>query len=74
MENIQIQVNTETKKAFEQANPQTQKQLSQLVQFFLRENLHQKTLAEVMAEISNKAQKRGLTPEILQDILEDNDE
>jgi hypothetical protein len=28
----------------------------------------------VMAEISNKAEKRGLTPEILQSILEDDDE
>jgi hypothetical protein len=28
----------------------------------------------VMAEISNKEGKRGLTPEILQSILEDDDE
>jgi hypothetical protein len=35
--------------------------------------LHEKTLAEVMAEIGDRAQQRGLTPEILPEILaEDN--
>ncbi|OCQ95637.1 hypothetical protein BCD67_10475 [Oscillatoriales cyanobacterium USR001] len=69
MANITIQVDEEIKTVFEQANPDIQKKLSYIVQFFLRENLHNKSLTEVMAEISDKAQQRGLTPEILQDIL-----
>ncbi|MGL6284375.1 MAG: hypothetical protein ACRC2J_18370 [Microcoleaceae cyanobacterium] len=71
MANIILQVDEEIKVAFEQANPEIQKQLSDIIQLFLRGNLYSKTLTEVMAEISDNAQKRGLTPEILQEILAD---
>ncbi|MGL5508449.1 MAG: hypothetical protein ACRDB1_02445 [Microcoleaceae cyanobacterium] len=71
MANIILQVDEEIKVAFEQANPEIQKQLSDIIQLFLRGNLYSKTLTEVMAEISDKAQQRGLTPEILQEILAD---
>lgn len=75
MASIILQVDEEIKAAFEQANPEIQKQLSQIIQLFLREKLYHKRLTEVMAEISDKAQQRGLTPEILQNILaDDNDE
>ncbi len=73
MPSIIIEVNEEIKTAFEQANPEIQKKLSYIIQLFFRENLHNKSLTQVMAEISNKAQQRGLTPEILQDILAKND-
>lgn len=71
MASIILQVDEDIKSAFEQANPEIQKQLSDIVQLFLREKLYTKSLTEVMAEISDKAQKRGLTSEILQDILAD---
>jgi len=75
MANIILQVDEEIKVAFEQANPEVQKQLSHIIQLFLRGNLYDKRLTEVMAEISDKAQQRGLKPEILQDILaDDNDD
>jgi hypothetical protein len=75
MANIILQVDEEIKAVFDQANPAIQKQLSNIIELFLREKLYNKSLTEVMAEISDKAQQRGLTPEILQDILaDDNDE
>ncbi|VXD23315.1 conserved hypothetical protein [Planktothrix serta PCC 8927] len=75
MASITIQVDEDIKMAFEGATSETHKQLSHIVQLFLRGNLQNKTLTEVMAEISDKAQQRGLTPEILQEILaDDNDE
>lgn len=74
MASIILQVDEEIKAAFEQANPETQKQLSHIVQLFLRENLYDKRLTEVMAEILDEAQQRGLTPEILQDILDDDND
>ncbi|CAD5990104.1 hypothetical protein PCC9214_05718 [Planktothrix tepida] len=74
MASITIQVDEDIKTAFEGASSETQKKLSYIVQLFLRGNLQNKTLTEVMAEISGKAQARGLTPEILQDILAENDE
>jgi hypothetical protein len=73
MANIILQVDEEIKIAFEQANPEIQKQLSDIIQLFLREKLYRKTLTEVMAEISDKAEQRGLTPEILQEILANDD-
>ncbi|WP_354635613.1 hypothetical protein [Planktothricoides raciborskii] len=75
MANIIIPVDEEIKVAFEQANPEVKRQLSDMIQLFLRDKLSGQTLTEVMAEISDKAQQRGLTPEILQEILaDDNDE
>lgn len=44
-----------------------------LFNIFLREKLYGKTLTNVMAEISDQAQQRGLTPEILEEILADDD-
>ncbi len=73
MASITIQVDEEIKIAFEKADPDTQKQLSSVINFFFRENLPRKSLTEVMAEISDRAQRRGLTREILQDILAEND-
>jgi hypothetical protein len=74
MASIILQVDEDIKSAFEQANLEIQKQLSDIVQLFLREKLYSKSLTEVMAEISDKAQQRGLTPEILPDILADDNE
>ncbi len=75
MATIKIEVDDNIKTAFETANPETRQQLSTIIQLFFRRNLQDKTLTEVMAEIGDRAQQRGLTPEILQEILaEDNDE
>ncbi|MGB3693715.1 MAG: hypothetical protein WA865_16295 [Spirulinaceae cyanobacterium] len=73
MARITIQVDEDIKTAFEKASPKMQQQLSSIVQLFFRENLHNQSLTEVMAKISDQAQQRGLTPEILQDILAGND-
>ncbi|ACK71264.1 conserved hypothetical protein [Gloeothece citriformis PCC 7424] len=74
MATITIEVDEEIKTAFECATPETQEQLSTIIQLFFRKNLQTKTLTEVMAEISDRAQKRGLTPEILQNILADKED
>jgi hypothetical protein len=74
MATITIQVDEDIKTAFEVATPEMQQELVSIIRLFLKKKLHDKTLTEVMAEISDKAQQRGLTPEILQDILADNDE
>ena len=70
---ITIQVDENIKTAFEEASPKTQQELSSIIQLFFRQNLHNKTLTQVMAEISDRAVQRGLTPEILQSILADNE-
>jgi len=44
-----------------------------MIKLFFQPDLANKTLSQVMAEIAVKAGKRGLTPEILQSILEDDE-
>ena len=69
---ITIQVDDNIKTAFEEASLKTQQELSSIIQLFFRQNLHNKTVTQVMAEISDRATQRGLTPEILQEFLADN--
>lgn len=71
METITILVGPAVKTAFNQASSETQGQLTLVLNLFFQEKLQGQTLSEVMAEISDQAQKRGLTPEILVDILAD---
>ncbi len=74
MTTITISVAQEVKTAFESAKPETQQQLTSLISLFFQYNLADKSLTDVMAEIAKNAQARGLTPEILAEILaEDND-
>ncbi|MEZ2246829.1 hypothetical protein [Microcoleus sp.] len=71
---ITIQVDDNIKRAFEAASLKTQQELSSIIQLFFRQNLHNKTLTQVMTEISDRATERGLTPEILQELLADNND
>ena len=73
METITIPVDSEIKTAFEQATPETLQKLTTLLNLLFKDQQKEQTLTEVMAEISDKAQARGLTPEILESILADED-
>jgi hypothetical protein len=67
---ITINVNAETALIFEAISEEEKRKLAALISLKLTEANHQKrTLEEVMSKISQKAQERGLTPEILQSIL-----
>jgi hypothetical protein len=58
---------------YEQASPETQLKLRTLFEVLLDEmsSPDSQSLSEIMDAISDKAQERGLTPEILDDILND---
>lgn len=71
---ITIQVDENIKTAFEEASLKTQQELSSIIQLFFRQNLHNKTLTQVIAGISDRAAQRGLKPEILQELLADNND
>jgi hypothetical protein len=73
METITINVDSEVAKAYREAQVNKQQQLSTMIKLFFQPDLANKTLSQVMAEIADKAEKRGLTPEILQSILEDDE-
>jgi hypothetical protein len=73
METITINVDSEVARAYREAEVDRQQQLSTMIKLFFQPDLVNKTLSQVMAEIADKAEKRGLTPEILQSILEEDE-
>lgn len=67
---ITIPVTIEAAQIFETASEEQQRKLGALFSLQLSEIARQKrTLEEVMSDISDKAQERGLTPEILESLL-----
>lgn len=71
MNKITIEVDSDVQKAFEQASEAEKQEIKSLIEVFLRKSLASKNLVEVMEEIGTRAEARGLTPEILADILAD---
>ena len=72
MQTINIQVSLEAAKAFRNASESERKKLELLLALRLLEvSRARKPLEEVMREASRSAQTRGLTPEILDDLLKD---
>jgi hypothetical protein len=67
---ISIRVSPEAAHAYEAATDEQKRKLDALLSLKLSEATRGKrSLEEIMSEISRKAQERGLTPEILQSIL-----
>ncbi|MEA5512101.1 hypothetical protein VB715_20205 [Crocosphaera sp. UHCC 0190] len=71
METITIKVDQEVAKAYRESDSKKQEKINAIIKLFLQPEFANKSLSDVMAEIADKAQKRGLTPEILEDILND---
>jgi hypothetical protein len=68
--NITIRVNAEVARIFETASEEQRRKFEALLSLKLSDATRSKrTLEEVMSEISRNAQARGLTPEILDSIL-----
>jgi hypothetical protein len=71
-EQITIQVDAEAARAFKSASAQERRKLEALLSIRLTEVIKARdSLKEIMSEISQKAQERGLTPEILRSILDE---
>jgi len=71
-EEITLTVDSEVARAYNSASPEEKRKLDLLVNLSLREaTSSERSLQEVMLEISEKARSRGLTPEILQSILKE---
>jgi len=69
---ITISVDSEVANAYRSASSEERRKLDLLVNLRLRDATRSKaSLKEIMREISQNAQQRGLTPEILQSLLDD---
>lgn len=71
-EQITIQVDAEAARAFKSASAQDRRKLEALLSIRLSEAIKTRdSLKAIIGEISQKAQERGLTPEILRSILDE---
>ncbi|TAE58847.1 MAG: hypothetical protein EAZ76_07475 [Nostocales cyanobacterium] len=70
METIAIQVDSEVAKAYQEAEPQKQQKIQTIVNDWLKLIIQEKSLDEIIAEMQEEAKNKGLTQEILDDILE----
>ena len=67
---IRIRVSPEAAQTYESAPNEQQRKLDALLSLKLSEvNQGKRSLEEIMSDISRKAQKRGMTPDILGSIL-----
>ncbi|MFM6781215.1 MAG: hypothetical protein ACKPKU_08865, partial [Dolichospermum sp.] len=71
MENITIQVDPEIAKAYREAEPQKQQKIQIFLNIMLQKAVSQKPLLDIMEEASQQAIANGMTPEILESILKD---
>ena len=71
-EEITIQVSPGLAKVYREADPEERRKLELIAEMGLQSALRDtRTLQEVMRDIGRKARERGLTPEILESILND---
>jgi Holliday junction resolvase-like predicted endonuclease len=71
METISIQVDADLARAFQSAQPEEQQKIQALVSFWLKRAMNLTSLQTTMDRMSDEAQANGLTPEILQSILDE---
>ena len=71
MENITIQVDPEIAKAYREAEPEKQQKIQIFINIMLQKAVSQKPLLDIMEEASQQAIAKGMTPEILESILKD---
>jgi hypothetical protein len=72
-EAITIQVDSEAANAFNKAPAEEQRKMEALVSLWLKEiaSADTRPLKDVMDEVGREAQRRGMTPEILDSLLKD---
>jgi hypothetical protein len=72
-ETVSFETDAETARAFASASAEDRRKLELLLSLRLREltSAPLRPLGQVMDEISRNAEKRGLTPEVLESLLND---
>lgn len=70
---ITIEVEADAARAYESTSPEKRRKIDALLSLQLDETVHEDegSLKDIMHEMSREAKQRGLTPEILQSILND---
>ena len=71
METITIEVEPEIARVYEAFKPQSQQQFQALMTSILKRSLEEESLEDIVADLRDEAESNGLTPEILEQLLED---
>ncbi|AFY48800.1 hypothetical protein Nos7524_2992 [Nostoc sp. PCC 7524] len=70
MKTIAIQVDAEVAKAYQEAEPQKQQKIQTIINDLLKLIIQDKSLDDIIQEMQEEAKNRGLTQEILDEILQ----
>jgi predicted transcriptional regulator len=73
MGSFTIQVDAEVAKAYQEINSTNRKRIEMLFNILVQKELKEISLMQIMDNIGYQAEKNGLTPEILESILADED-
>jgi Holliday junction resolvase-like predicted endonuclease len=73
MEPISIQVDAEIARAFQSTQPEQQQKIQALVNLWLKRAMSLTELQTTMDQMSDEAEATGLTPEILQTIMDEHE-
>lgn len=74
MTTIEIALESDAAELYANSSPDERRKFGVLISLLMRElNTDQLSLAQLMDDISARAQERGLTPEILEQLLDDDE-
>jgi hypothetical protein len=71
MEPITIQVDADVAKAYRDADPTERQKIQTLVNNWLKQTMKKRSLDDIISEMQNQAAAKGLTQDILDEILKD---
>jgi capsular polysaccharide biosynthesis protein len=71
MEPITIQVDADVAKAYREADPTERQKIQTLVNTWLKQIMKRRCLDDIITEMQNQATTKGLTQDILDEILKD---
>jgi hypothetical protein len=71
MEPITIQVDADVAKAYREADPTERQKIQTLVNNWLKQTMKRRSLDDIISEMQNQAAAKGLTQDILDEILKD---
>ena len=73
MKAVAIQVDEDIAEQFSKISPEQRKRIESLFTLLVQQELKKISLMQIMDDISDEAERNGLTPEILESILADED-
>jgi hypothetical protein len=73
MKMIAIQIDEDTAKKYNKISSEQRKRIESLFTLLVQQELKKISLMQIMDDISDEAERNGLTPEILESILADDE-